>query len=216
MRICCVCSAPIGPERHHLAKTCSDECSRLNAKLRESRRHHQNLLERGPLRKICVVCGSEFLRPIKRGSRRLTCSDSCQLARQKEVQRSWQRRQPKKPYVRKRFPLRECRLCGSPFYPLHSRNFTCGKQCSRRASGLKRSFGLEPEQYRAMLERCNHSCESCGVPFDLLDRTHHVDHCHETGKVRGLLCQGCNVAAGHLGDDPSRAIELAKYLERVA
>jgi len=41
-----------------------------------------------------------------------------------------------------------------------------------------------------------------------------VDHDHVTGKIRGLLCRSCNIAAGSLKDDPERAILLAEYLRR--
>jgi hypothetical protein len=43
-----------------------------------------------------------------------------------------------------------------------------------------------------------------------------VDHDHQTGAVRGLLCHGCNTAAGHLSDDPERAVRLAEYLREHA
>jgi hypothetical protein len=41
-----------------------------------------------------------------------------------------------------------------------------------------------------------------------------VDHDHETGKVRGLLCMACNIAIGYLQNDPLRARSVAEYLER--
>jgi len=41
----------------------------------------------------------------------------------------------------------------------------------------------------------------------------HVDHCHETGRVRGVLCFNCNSAIGKLGDDPDAVRRAAAYLE---
>ncbi|MFE0039708.1 endonuclease VII domain-containing protein [Streptomyces sp. NPDC059013] len=41
----------------------------------------------------------------------------------------------------------------------------------------------------------------------------HVDHCHETGRVRGVLCFNCNSAIGKLGDDPDTVRRAAAYLE---
>ena len=41
-----------------------------------------------------------------------------------------------------------------------------------------------------------------------------VDHCHETGDVRGLLCAACNTALGLLKDDPDRIVKLLDYLTR--
>ncbi|MFI8827108.1 endonuclease VII domain-containing protein [Streptomyces sp. NPDC053431] len=41
----------------------------------------------------------------------------------------------------------------------------------------------------------------------------HVDHCHGTGRVRGVLCFNCNSAIGKLGDDPDRIRRAVAYLE---
>ncbi|WP_335755288.1 endonuclease VII domain-containing protein [Streptomyces niveus] len=41
----------------------------------------------------------------------------------------------------------------------------------------------------------------------------HVDHCHETGRVRGVLCFNCNSAIGKLGDDPDTLRRATAYLE---
>jgi hypothetical protein len=40
-----------------------------------------------------------------------------------------------------------------------------------------------------------------------------IDHCHITGKVRGLLCHKCNKGIGLLGDDPARVAAALNYLE---
>jgi hypothetical protein len=54
-------------------------------------------------------------------------------------------------------------------------------------------------------------CESCG--FFGEDRgTIHIDHCHDTGKVRGGLCHNCNTALGLLGDSLELIDKLRRYL----
>ena len=56
-------------------------------------------------------------------------------------------------------------------------------------------------------------CESCGCSVDFGRGGKVIDHCHETGKIRGLLCDGCNQALGHLKDDLDKAMNLIKYIK---
>lgn len=75
------------------------------------------------------------------------------------------------------------------------------EEASRRARKheLKRKYGLTLEQYDAMLEAAGGRCECCGKEWH---RKLYVDHCHTTGKVRGLLCATCNVAIGMIETHP--------------
>jgi hypothetical protein len=85
-----------------------------------------------------------------------------------------------------------------------------------RKATLKR-YGITPEMYDELTQKQNGVCASCGK-YEVLSNKNgivplSVDHCHVTGKVRGLLCNSCNVALGHLKDDPERIKALLKYLE---
>lgn len=73
-----------------------------------------------------------------------------------------------------------------------------------------RQHGITPHAYELME---NEGCAVCGAhpEFDATVRLH-IDHNHTTGKVRGLLCQPCNLALGHLRDDPIRIIALYHYI----
>ncbi len=71
----------------------------------------------------------------------------------------------------------------------------------------KRMYNLSADTYRTMLQDQNNSCASCGESKKL-----QIDHDHETGQVRGLLCGDCNVAAGRLKDSSKLAHKLIKYL----
>jgi len=73
---------------------------------------------------------------------------------------------------------------------------------------LKKNYGITPEQYDEMLERQGGGCAICGKPPG--ETALHVDHCHETGRVRGLLCFSCNAGLGQFHHDPEllgRALE---------
>ena len=56
-------------------------------------------------------------------------------------------------------------------------------------------------------------CEACDR-FFIRKGDQHVDHCHATGHVRGILCFNCNAALGHLKDDLTRIEKLMDYLKR--
>lgn len=80
-----------------------------------------------------------------------------------------------------------------------------------RKYALKSKYNLTSEAYDAMLEAQGGGCAACGA--EPSRRALSTDHDHETGEVRGILCDGCNLALGHVGDDPDRLRALATYLE---
>jgi len=86
------------------------------------------------------------------------------------------------------------------------------KRVADRKSHLKRTFGITEADYERILSSQGGGCAICGRPPG--GRKLHVDHDHDSGEVRGLLCFACNVAIGHLRDDPMIAIKLLDYLER--
>jgi len=59
----------------------------------------------------------------------------------------------------------------------------------------------------------NSKCGICFKPFDPeRNNLKHLDHCHATGKVRGLLCNKCNVSLGHMEDSIERLEMCIKYI----
>lgn len=87
-------------------------------------------------------------------------------------------------------------------------------QAKNRAMKLK-TFGLTPEQYAAMLADQGGVCAICQRPCtSKKSGTLHVDHCHATGLVRGLLCHRCNAGLGMFQDDPQRLQDAVAYLAR--
>jgi Recombination endonuclease VII len=79
----------------------------------------------------------------------------------------------------------------------------------RRYGHLRWKFGLSREQFEEMMARQHGRCAICGDPLP----SPRVDHDHKTGRVRGLLCDGCNRGLGDFRDMPA-LLELARrYLE---
>ena len=78
-------------------------------------------------------------------------------------------------------------------------------------SNLRIKYGITREQYFEMLEEQGYKCAICGKPRELHSRNFAVDHNHKTGKVRGLLCDGCNYGVGFL---EKRKKEYEEYLDK--
>lgn len=75
-----------------------------------------------------------------------------------------------------------------------------------------RKFGLTPDGYRAILKYQEGKCAICRMPEKFKSRLA-VDHSHETGKIRGLLCRDCNTSLGKLHDSAELLRRAADYLE---
>jgi len=79
---------------------------------------------------------------------------------------------------------------------------------------LKKKYGITTEKYDKMLSEQDYKCYICHKHEDKLDRSLAVDHCHKTGKVRGLLCGNCNRFLGQIDDNVNIAERLLNYLNK--
>ena len=77
-----------------------------------------------------------------------------------------------------------------------------------RDSHLRRSYGISVFQYNEMARQQQYGCRICGHVVPRLN----TDHCHETGRVRGLLCWQCNRGLKHFKDDPVLFVRASEYL----
>ncbi len=77
----------------------------------------------------------------------------------------------------------------------------------RFASKIKYRYGLSLEEYQRMYEYQSGVCGICAKDVKL-----NIDHCHSTGKVRGLLCMDCNHGIGNFRDDPKLLLSAIAYL----
>lgn len=88
---------------------------------------------------------------------------------------------------------------------------------SNRAAHLRRMYGLSCKEYAALVEAQHGVCAICGQPEtrtrDGVVQHLVVDHDHETGAVRGLLCAMCNLGLGYFRDDAKRLASAVQYLD---
>ena len=78
----------------------------------------------------------------------------------------------------------------------------------KRTANRKSRYGIVDTE---LLLSQGGRCAACQTPITLSDP---LDHCHATGKARGLVCRACNLALGHAQEDPLRLRALADYIER--
>lgn len=84
----------------------------------------------------------------------------------------------------------------------------------RRDIQLRYSYGITLEDYNDMFDIQKGVCKICGSePRGVGKRALAVDHCHETGKVRGLLCVSCNTLLGKIESNPSLLENIKFYLD---
>lgn len=81
-----------------------------------------------------------------------------------------------------------------------------GREADRRGY-FRRKYGLTLEEIELLKIRQANKCTVCKSSDNL-----RVDHCHDSGKVRGLLCDNCNLLLGRAKDNPQLLNELAAYL----
>ena len=99
--------------------------------------------------------------------------------------------------------------------PDHEKKRYAKQKVETRERHLVRKYGVDLAAYDEMLSAQYGKCAICGKlgckeSYGVL----HVDHCHATGIVRGLLCRNCNHVLGLMQDDPERMRAAAAYVER--
>lgn len=90
----------------------------------------------------------------------------------------------------------------------------------RRSAYLKQTYGITIEQYWELYRQQDERCAICRVHGDdagqhtVQQLPLHIDHCHASGKVRGLLCRYCNMGLGSFKDNRGALVAALDYLER--
>ena len=100
-----------------------------------------------------------------------------------------------------------CQVCGPVAIRLR-KNKSPECKTRRRESRRKWKYGLDDSEFKAMSASQDGRCAICQVEASLV-----VDHCHGTGRVRGLLCHGCNVGLGFFRDNQESLRSAIEYLE---
>lgn len=131
--------------------------------------------------------------------------------------------------------MASCRTCGLVKHPREMSKYDRGicKPCKSaatrawqianpkawdrhaRKSHLMKKYGITIEEFDRMFAEQGEACAICKVRvLDSRGFRPHIDHCHDTGKVRGILCGRCNRALGQFEDDATLLRSAVAYLEK--
>jgi predicted nucleic acid-binding Zn ribbon protein len=214
--VCRQCGAPtvpIGTVGRPKSVYCSDAC-------KEEHRAARQKTEREATRsgRPCRACGGPI--PLELSLRATTCSITCGDRYQNNIRAERAR------LARSQRPRPPCLICGTTIAPERRRNtIYCSEACKRIAVATKyrarnpdvglARYQMQPGDYDALLLAQGGRCAICGADeAGGKGGRFHVDHNHATGRVRGLLCHGCNLGIGMLRDDPDVMRAAIRYVER--
>jgi hypothetical protein len=120
------------------------------------------------------------------------------------------------------FKKKACGFCSETFVPKSPSNAYCCIQCKQAGNTsnfLKRTYGITIHDYAKMFYEQNGVCKICSGDGEDCKKGNAkialvVDHCHDSTKVRGLLCVNCNLLLGYSKDCKKRMKSAIDYLER--
>jgi hypothetical protein len=113
----------------------------------------------------------------------------------------------------RRYPHSRCKDCDHTRVRTYHKNNRAKVTKQQMVRHREREYGLTEEQYNNMILSQNNLCAICSQPST---RTLNIDHNHETGKVRGLLCTNCNLGIGNFQDSLIYLQNAVNYLNHHA
>jgi hypothetical protein len=145
---------------------------------KEIKEFYKNKSEKDGLMYICKFCFRKEQKPYKIKN----------IEKHRETKRLYERKRMQDPIYREK--QRE----KSRKYYLKNKNNYKGRKHKFR---ILKTYGISDEDFLKMLEKQKNLCSLCGI---YLNKRKNIDHCHKTGKIRGILCTNCNMGLGLFKD----------------
>lgn len=212
MKTCEYCHNEIPPTL--VGRPASKFCSKI---CKEKQRSDRQKAERIAAKenRVCLFCQKSLTVQLKGNAQ--TCSKECSIAHQNRMKSE------------RSAHARIGRLCVKCNQELNSSikkgALYCSEDCKKsvlnqryrdrnRHKPRERLYGITEDQYNQFLSDQNNKCAICHTDEPGGKGGWHVDHNHDTGIVRGLLCHKCNVGLGHFNDDSILIDRASKYLSK--
>jgi len=151
------------------------------------------------IEKSCEYCSKLFL--TKHNAKH--CSSKCS-------NKNWQKNNKERYKTSKKEAQNKRKLDNPEKYYAERRK---NARKNQKWSYIKRQYNLTKDQYFLMLDLQNSRCKICNNIFENSAKTH-IDHDHNTGKVRGILCQKCNHGLGMFNDNIQLFYNAIQYLQQ--
>jgi hypothetical protein len=136
-----------------------------------------------PRMKKCTMCGNEY--PISKFTKN---------SPNKDGYGSW------------------CISCDQEYRKEYNRKHYIENKKANLSRAMKKNYGITMDDKENILENQNYKCPICGIELRLIERKSCVDHDHDTGIIRGVICGNCNIMLGGARDNPDILFSGAKYL----
>lgn len=151
---------------------------------------------------ICIDCGTSFM-PKATGVPPKRCND-CRVVYERKRNAAktaaWRAANPERAKEIQNYHNRR-RLLSDEYRRLNNERM------------IKAKYGITRAELDVMIEAQAGRCAVCSGPPNGAGKRLHIDHCHDTGRIRGLLCSNCNTMIGLAKNDPERLLLAAAYLE---
>lgn len=192
---------------------CSERCQRKASKRRwrkknlhttQQRRYEETGLK--PHERLCKSCGVKF---VAKYNGEGYCSEPCKEIGYEKTRLAGKEAARLRYYENKQPYQLNCAWCESSFESDYKKKY-CSDSCQREISTHRsrlNTYGLSDDDYKALLVRSGGSCEICREREGA-----HIDHCHDSGEVRGLLCSQCNHGLGNFQDRVALLNRASEYL----
>lgn len=104
----------------------------------------------------------------------------------------------------------EGKFCSRKCYQLYRKDNATDIRVLQKRHQLKFRYNITEKQINEMLLEQNYKCKTCDKN---IDEKYYVDHCHNSGKIRGLLCNSCNLVLGMVKDNVKTLQRMIDYLK---
>ena len=195
-----------------------NDCGSQVHSLELCRRHYRRFKKYGDpevngIKLICIICGRGFISPVVTSN---NCSIDCKRVRSLQIQRDWTKNNKAKIKIYSRNNYTK----NSEKIKVYVKKWTDNKKSINpdfhKERIRKARYNLTQIEYLEMLDRQSNRCCICNIEFKSKPTTSkpYVDHDHNSGLVRGLLCHSCNLVLGYCKDDEKILINAIEYLEK--